>query len=242
MQLAPIVRLAAQPAEIELPAGPLLTNVQLSQQVCAQGLKFIAPVFAEVTRTEGQFSVALPGGGFRWPIRSRATWPAASKFNRSKCGRDPSCKRWSALRSRWKASCRAKCRSPITSQAVALVRMENQKVDFRLVDRRMYHRGLQFVAGNVTITTRGSVGLDESLAVLAEIPLTPNLVGSTRTPPTSTGKRCRFRSAEQSRIRRSTPAIEQLPLLLIKGTGQVLNRLEGTLEKLVPGQRDAVRA
>ena len=32
-------------------------------------------------------------------------------------------------------------------------------------------------------------------------------------------------------------AIEQLPLLLIKGTGSIINRVEGALEKLVPGER-----
>jgi hypothetical protein len=63
-------------------------------------------------------------------------------------------------------------------QPVSLIRIENQTVDFRMVGGRVYHRGLQFTAGNVTITTKGSVGLDESLSVVAEIPMHAGLLGN----------------------------------------------------------------
>jgi hypothetical protein len=59
----------------------------------------------------------------------------------------------------------------------ALVRMDDQIVNFRLQDGRIYHEGLKLTFGNVTITTRGSVGLDQSLAVEAEMPVGSRLLG-----------------------------------------------------------------
>jgi hypothetical protein len=47
-----------------------------------------------------------------------------------------------------------------------------------MVQRRVYHRNLKFVVGTMPITTYGSVGLDdESLSMVAEIPLQANLLG-----------------------------------------------------------------
>jgi translocation and assembly module TamB len=53
----------------------------------------------------------------------------------------------------------------------ALLRINDQKVDFHLVDGRVYHQGLTMQVGQVTMRTRGWVGLDESVNIVAEIPL-----------------------------------------------------------------------
>ena len=119
--------------------------------------------------------------------------------------------------------------------AVDLIRIDNQKVDFRLVDGRVYHRNLQFVLSGVTVTTHGSVGLDETLAVLAEFPMPAGLLGKQAGSENQTVKIPITGTIDKPKF--DPKALEQLPLLLIKGTGSVINRLEGTLEKLVPGGR-----
>ena len=174
--LAPMVRLAATPAEIELPAGPMLTNVKLSQEVCAHALKFVAPVFAEVTRTEGQFSVTLQGG--RLPLADPTSGDVAGQLlvQSVEMRPGPILQTLVGFAEQVEGILQGKIPFANPAKAVSLVRMDNQAVDFRMVDHRVYHQGLKFVAGNVTITTRGSVGLDESIAVLAEIPLPAGLL------------------------------------------------------------------
>jgi hypothetical protein len=53
----------------------------------------------------------------------------------------------------------------------ALLKIDDQKVDFHLVDGRVYHQGLSMQVGEVTIRTRGWVGLDETVSLVAEIPV-----------------------------------------------------------------------
>jgi hypothetical protein len=44
-------------------------------------------------------------------------------------------------------------------------------VQFRMVGGRVYHQGLELIFPDLTIRTSGSVGFDESLAILAEMPV-----------------------------------------------------------------------
>ncbi len=58
---APQVRLDPEPMELTLPPGPVLTNVRISPQVSEAMLKYIAPVLAGATQSEGLFSLSLSG-------------------------------------------------------------------------------------------------------------------------------------------------------------------------------------
>ena len=55
--------------------------------------------------------------------------------------------------------------------------IDSPSVEFRMVNRRVYHRGLTLMVGTLPITTQGSVGMDESLSLVAEIPMQANMLG-----------------------------------------------------------------
>ena len=59
---APLVRLSPAPAQLLIARGPLLTDIHLSPELCARGLKFVAPILAESTVAEGRFSITMDGG------------------------------------------------------------------------------------------------------------------------------------------------------------------------------------
>ena len=61
LTMTPVARLSPVPAELTLPAGPLVTNMRLSPELCAQGLRFVAPILANATVAEGRFSITLDG-------------------------------------------------------------------------------------------------------------------------------------------------------------------------------------
>ncbi len=76
--LAPKVRLAAQPMDFTLPAGPLAQRVQIDPHMCSALLKYIAPVLAEVTSVQGAFSIELDG--CRLPLNDPAKGELAGRF------------------------------------------------------------------------------------------------------------------------------------------------------------------
>ena len=52
-----------------------------------------------------------------------------------------------------------------------LLVLPQQQVKFEMIDGRVHHQGLQMTVKDVVITTRGSVGLDQTMELVAEIPV-----------------------------------------------------------------------
>jgi translocation and assembly module TamB len=57
------------------------------------------------------------------------------------------------------------------SQPISLLTIQDQQVNFRVVDGRVYHQNMQFQVGDVTLRSEGSVGLDETLALVLHVPI-----------------------------------------------------------------------
>jgi hypothetical protein len=51
-------------------------------------------------------------------------------------------------------------------------------VSFRMVGGRVYHQGLELIFPELTIRTYGSVGLDQTLALMAEMLVPPKWLGN----------------------------------------------------------------
>jgi hypothetical protein len=58
--------------------------------------------------------------------------------------------------------------------------LPSQEVAFQMVDGRVHHQGLQLQVGDVLFKTKGAVGFDDSLALLAEVPIRDQWVADDR--------------------------------------------------------------
>jgi len=148
--------------ELTLPSGPLVEQVQITPAMCASLLKFVAPVLAGVTTAQGSFSVELDG--CRVPLDHPATAELAGRLtvHSVQVGPGPLVRELAVLLGR---------------ESPATLRRESQ-VQFRMVDGRVYHQGMELEFPELTIRTYGSVGLDQTLAVMAEMPVPPKWLGN----------------------------------------------------------------
>ncbi|MBI2824639.1 MAG: hypothetical protein HYX69_08140 [Planctomycetia bacterium] len=167
LALAPQLRLSPTPTELMMPAGPLVEQVSITPEMCRNWLMYVAPVVAGVTEAQGKFSVQL--AGCRLPLAEMAKGDIAGQMtvHTVEIGPGPLIKELALLLG--------------NASGVKLKRESN--VDFRMVEGRVYHRGLELEFPEVTIRTYGSVGLDQTLAIMAEMPvpqkwLKENLVGA----------------------------------------------------------------
>jgi hypothetical protein len=168
LKLAPRLLLTGRPATLVIPAGPLVRNVELSQDVCDSWLKFIAPILSEATRVEGRFSVDMHET--RLPLSD----PAVGQFG----GRleiataqvlpGPLFAEIGAIIGQLESAVRLGGGDLLGLQQ-PLVKIENQRVEFRMQDRRIHSTPLEFNVRNVVVRTRGSVGVDQTLDLVAEI-------------------------------------------------------------------------
>ncbi|HEX6961626.1 MAG TPA: hypothetical protein VF175_07145, partial [Lacipirellula sp.] len=190
----PRVTLDPQPQTLELAPGQLISNVAISAEVSERMLKYAAPIVAGATRTEGSFSFFLEGAQI--PLRH----PKQGRLN----GRltihnlavtpGPMLQSIAGLVRQIEAfgkGAQGAGQSPLglglldgliqpnqPAQPLKGVTMSERTIDIQVVDGRVHHRNLEFLIDDVPVRSSGSVGFDESLALLIEVPIQQKWVGS----------------------------------------------------------------
>ncbi|MBI3839586.1 MAG: hypothetical protein HY288_16825, partial [Planctomycetia bacterium] len=238
LTVAPVLRLNPAPPELLLARGPLLTDVHLSPELCARGLKFVAPILAESTVAEGSFSIALDGG--RLPISDLGAGDVAGKMAmRGQAKPGPVAQEFLIFIRELTTILKRGVLANLADQSGALLAIDDSNIEFRMVNRRVYHRGLQFMVGAVPVTTHGSVGLDESLAIVAEIPLQATLLGIDLSLGTLEGQTLQIPlEGTLSRPKLDRRALQQLTGQMLQSTarGVLIEGVGKQLERLFPVQ------
>lgn len=158
MFLAPKIRLAPDPMELTMPAGPLAQQVQITPDMCDMFLKYVAPIVAGVSQAQGSFSIELVK--CRLPLTNPKMGELAGKFtvHDVAIGPGPLIKTFAVLLDREKPA-------QLRKQSV---------VNFQMANGRIYHDNMELLFPEFTIRTQGSVGIDDqSLSLQAQLPIPP---------------------------------------------------------------------
>ncbi|MBX3412353.1 MAG: DUF748 domain-containing protein [Pirellulales bacterium] len=162
VRVAPRIRLAPDPRELIIPGGRIVQNVRITPEMCNNALQYVAPVLSGVTTAQGKFSIDLETS--RVPLADYKQSSVEGKFtvHTVEIGPGPLVQELAVLLNRPSGA-------KLSKESV---------VPFKLVDGRVYHRDLALVFPDLTIRTQGSVGLDRTLALMAEMPVPPKWIGN----------------------------------------------------------------
>ncbi len=246
------LRLDRTPAMIVLQSERVIDKVRLSPELCAGWLKFVAPLMADATRVDGRFSVVLANGAL--PVSDPSAGDVAGKFavHQAQIASGPLGNQVLAVVDRIKALTKSKSLKPADLLSLAeqsaspggrervLVTLPEQEVPFRLVNGRVHHEGLTLVTKEATLKTRGSVGLDESLELVVEVPVRDEWIAQNK-------QLANLRGKSLSIPVRGSLTSPQLDLRVFESlardalTAPVENLLENELQKglnrLLPGKK-----
>lgn len=172
LTVAPRVLLNAAPMMAQLDAGPMLQNVRISPEMCRTWLKYVAPLVADAAQAEGRFSLELTQPA-HVPLAepTRTETRGTLTVHAAQVGPGPLSRQFLTLAEQVKAAVERKTFAPGGVGSPTWLVMAEQKIGFELAGSRVYHRDLQVTSGEVVIRTRGSVGLDQTLDLLAEVPI-----------------------------------------------------------------------
>jgi hypothetical protein len=189
---SPHARLDPPPQVLTLPPGPLVSNVAISREVSEAMLKYAAPVLANATRSEGAFSVFLDSGA-QMPLGAPSAMVAEGRLtiHRLAIMPGPMLQDVINLISRMQAIAKAKNRPggllggliepPAAGAAGAKgVTMTERTIDVKVEKGRVYHRNLEFLVDDVPVRSYGSVGFDQTISLMIEVPVQAKWVGSER--------------------------------------------------------------
>jgi hypothetical protein len=239
---APDVRLDPAPSELTLPKGPVLTDVRISPEVSEAMLKFIAPVLAGATRTDGNFSLQLEGA--RVPLEEPKRADAAGQLavHSVRVVPGPMVDQWVGLAKQIEGV--VKRRDPASlipgiagipgipgaqrnpppggaSSSVTLLSIQDQNVPFRVVDGRVHHQQMEFQIDELVVRSEGSVGLDETLDLVLHVAIPDQWIASDRVLSSLKGRTIDIPvTGTLTRPRMDSTAIAGLTQQLLQGVGQ----------------------
>ena len=161
VRLAPLVRIAPEPAELHVQPGRVVEGVRINRRMCDSFLQYIAPALAGVATAQGRFSIELDA--CRIPLGNPEQGELTGRMivHSVHVGPGPMIYELAVLMGR-------AAPAKLTRESV---------IPFRLAGGRVYHSGLELVFPDLTIRTYGSVGLDQSLELMAEMPIPPKWRG-----------------------------------------------------------------
>ncbi len=163
---APQLVLVGEKPEFQLQPGLLLEKVEVTEEMCSRGLKYVAPLLANATRPEGRFS--LDTTGCRIPLGNVEKADMAGRLMVHDITVTPGPLLHLIASSINAVRLASGKTSGFTRTEVARLKRESV-ISYRLVDGRVYHQNLELDFDDVTVSTRGSVGLDQSLAIVAHV-------------------------------------------------------------------------
>ncbi|MEM6798212.1 MAG: hypothetical protein AAF589_01735 [Planctomycetota bacterium] len=168
----PAVRFDPAPAEWGLPAGQLIEGVRISPEVSDRMLKFIAPLLADATRSEGTFSLRTEGA--RAPIADASAMQTTGQLTvrELRVTPGPGVSNWVSIGRQVEALAKNRDPAALASRPTpTLLSIAERTINFQVTGQRVYHEGLTFDVDGVPVTSSGSVGFDETLQLTLSVPI-----------------------------------------------------------------------
>lgn len=237
--LTPKVDFRSESPVATLDPGPLAENIQLSPEICRDWLKYVAPLVADATSAQGKVTITTDGVSVPLvdPLAMQAR--GAVDLQQVTIGAGPLATQLleavQGVRSLLKPD------QTESRDLTVWMQLERQTVPFAVENRRVYHEGLAMHVKDFTIRTKGSVGLDQSLSMVAEIPIADDWIGKEPWLQGLKGQSLQIPiSGTVSRPVIDTKAIQQLTMQLVQRTASnQLNNVVGEQTQKLQGKVDA---
>lgn len=169
LQTAPVIDFRGEDPVLYLEQGTLLNNANLSSEICRDFLKYVTPLVADATEAQGKLTVQHEG--LRLPIYSpdQVQGRGTLHLHEGTIGAGPLAKQLFTVVSQVKQL--LKPGSTFNAPQSVWLDMGNQDIPFSIEQGRVNHQGIRLRIDDVVIETDGSVGFDQSLNLLAKIPI-----------------------------------------------------------------------
>jgi translocation and assembly module TamB len=179
LHLSPRIDFKSDPAVVVLEKGRVVERMRITEGMCDSWLKYVAPIVAATTRAEGRFSVDLSSATI--PVFSPKDAQAAGVLVIEGARLSPGPLGQQLLLVPQAVATLLKHQIPTLRPATnAIMVMDPHDVEFQMVGRVVYFRGLKIRSGEVTVHTSGAVGVDQSVDLIAEVSILDEWVAGDR--------------------------------------------------------------
>jgi hypothetical protein len=171
LHFTPQVRLDRTPAVLVLPSEKVLDQIQLSTQLCATWIKYVAPLVADAAQVDGTLSLEIAEGSL--PLSDPRSGEMSGILTIHQAQVRPGGLAIQVMGIVGQIQSTIQRRPLINlNRDLVLMKMPEQPVDFKLARGRVSNQGVTFLVGDATVKSSGSVGIfDETLDLELQIPI-----------------------------------------------------------------------
>ena len=178
----PVANLTPGAEKIELPRGPLISNVAISPEVSEAMLKYLAPIVAGATRTQGSFSLDLDTAQVPLLAPDKAHVVGKLDVHQLRVTPGPLLQSVVGLVEQMESlsSGQRLLQSATSRGETKLLSITDQQIQFMVSEGRVHHRDLKFLIDDVPVTSNGSVGFDQTIVMEIVVPIQQKWLGDKR--------------------------------------------------------------
>ncbi len=182
----PIVDLRQNEPVVYLQKGQLLDRWNVTVEDSRTWLKFAAPLIADATSAEGQVSATLDGAAIPVFDPNQASAQGELHLQNLTIGPGPLAQQLIPLVDQVRSILKPAA-SPKASRST-WIQLEPHRLPFMIRDGHVIHEGFEMKFKDFIVRTSGSVGFDQSLQLVAEIPILSDWVEGDRVLSSLAGK------------------------------------------------------
>ncbi|MFN7733649.1 MAG: hypothetical protein ACK5OB_17260 [Pirellula sp.] len=171
--------LTSDPILIRQAPQRVIENVAITRQMCQGWLKYVAPLLADVTSIQGNLTLDIDRAEITPTDLTKQTVAGKLHVHGAAVGPGPLADQLLGLVQQVRNLRRGAGASDGGGQPTSWLQLPEQNIGFAVEQGRVMHRDMQIQAGDVLITTSGSVGVDGSLELFASVPIQKDWVDKT---------------------------------------------------------------
>lgn len=158
----PVIDFRTEPATLHFQTGTVLENIQLTEAICRDWLKYISPTLADATSVGGRLSLGVNAGQIPLGHMEQADLSGVVAIQEGSVRPGPLAVGILDQVSQLQIMLN-RGGEDLTKKAFLTVTQED--IPFRVYQGRVYHESFGAYVGDLRLSTSGSVGLDHTLAL-----------------------------------------------------------------------------
>ena len=186
LQLKPVLDLRTANPMLVMGQGKLLDHWNLTAEDSRTWIKFAAPLIADATSAEGQASIELVGANIPLFDPMKASARGQMEIHDLIVSAGPLAQQLLPMIDQIKAILRPGSSS--IQDRTTWLKLNPQQIPIVVQEGRVYHDNFAMTYKDLTIKTRGSVGFDQTMNMIAEIPIQDDWIEGNRALASLQGK------------------------------------------------------
>ncbi|MEX1224841.1 MAG: hypothetical protein WEA31_09870 [Pirellulales bacterium] len=161
------------PLHLQATPGRVAENVRLTPEACRGWFMYFAPIVAETAQAEGRITLQLDRGIVPLGEPKASDFVGTLAVSQGQVRPGPLAWQLIVLGRQLEAIAQRRPLDAVNPQPTNDVALQipPQNLRFRVAQQRVWHDSMVVTIGDVTVRTTGSVGFDQSLDMVAEMPI-----------------------------------------------------------------------